>query len=386
MKQVTKLERRQKRLRKARQAADSPLRRHGHLVAFSETDKTRIGVEVHHHISPSRNHRQHIRGFVHENAADPAKKGFIPKLKNHLLGRLLGRDFDGDEEKFTEDDRATVKILGHHIYSAKLLRVNYTTYDMRRDQDCINPRTHSDVMVMSPETGPNAHPFWYARGAHSSNNGAQRMEFLWVRWFGIEPDYRFGFKAARLPKVGFVPEDDLSAFGFLDPALVLRGCHLIPAFAAGRTNELLKTVSPTTARPLGETDDWVNFYVTIWVDRDMFMRYLGGGIGHICQASALPAEELDIGGEEPEGAGPGAEEPASAAATVPQREEPRVPEEEEPRLGDGERDESSDSDSEPEYDSGFDSSDSDSDNDGDGSDGAYDDEDREDDDPGFAAL
>lgn len=135
-------------------------------------------------------------------------------------------------------------------------------------------------MVMSPETGPNAHPFWYARvlgifhaeilhtGAHSSNNGAQRMEFLWVRWFGVEPDYRFGFKVARLPKVGFVPEDDLSAFGFLDPALVLRGCHLIPAFAGGRTNELLKTVFPTAARPLDETDDWENFYVTMWVSID----------------------------------------------------------------------------------------------------------------------
>lgn len=146
---------------------------------------------------------------------------------------------------------------------------------MRRDQDSVNPRTHSDVMVISPETGPDAHPFWYARvlgifhtevlhtGPHSRNNGAQRMEFLWVRWFGVEPNYRSGFKAARLPKVGFVPEDDPNAFGFLDPALVLRGCHLEPAFAGGRTCELLKTVSPTAARPLHETDDWANFYVTM---------------------------------------------------------------------------------------------------------------------------
>jgi hypothetical protein len=54
-----------------------------------------------------------------------------------------------------------------------------------------------------------------------------------------------------------------------------------------------------------ETDDWVNYYVIIcvmirfnltcfanamwrsWVDRDMFMRYLGGGIGHLSQPQRL---------------------------------------------------------------------------------------------------
>ncbi|KAJ7173701.1 hypothetical protein C8R46DRAFT_893463 [Mycena filopes] len=273
IKQVTKLERRQKRLRKARAAADSPRRRHAHHVAFSDKDGARAGVEVHHHISPSRNHRHHIVSFVHENASDPAKKNFVPKLKNHLLGRLLNRDFEGDEDEISDEERATVRILGQHIYSAKLLRINYTTYDMRRDQDVINPRTHPDVMVLSPETGPDAHPFWYARvlgifhaevlhtGEQSRTNGAQRMEFLWVRWFGTEPNYQYGFKAARLPKVGFVYEDDPSAFGFLDPSLVLRGCHLVPAFAGGRTNALLKTVSLTAARPPDETDDWENFYV-----------------------------------------------------------------------------------------------------------------------------
>lgn len=141
----------------------------------------------------------------------------------------------------------------------------------------MNPRTHCDVMVLSPETEPDAHPFWYARvlgvfhtkvlhtGPQSQNRSIQHMEFLWVRWFGVVPKYRSGFSNARLPKIGFVPEDDdadgTSPFGFLDPTLVLRGCHLVPAFAAGRTSDFLKTASPTAARPLGETDDWVNYYV-----------------------------------------------------------------------------------------------------------------------------
>ncbi|KAF8150474.1 hypothetical protein K438DRAFT_1988433 [Mycena galopus ATCC 62051] len=381
---MAKLERREARLRKARTAADSPRRRHAYHVPFSKKEaRAYVDVEVHHHISPSRDNRLHLMTFLHDNEDDPAKKDFIPKLKNHLLGRLLQREYDGDEEEFSEEQRKTVKIIGQHIYTVQMLRVNYTTYDMRIDQDSINPRTHADVMVISPETGPGAHPFWYARvlgvfhadvlhtGPESRTNGSQSMEFLWVRWFGIEPNYRSGFKVARLPKVGFVPEDDPNAFGFLDPALVLRGCHLVPAFANGRTSELLKTVSPTAARPLGESDDWANFYVTIWVDRDMFMRYIGGGIGHASVASALPNDDLNA--EEEEEILPPPDSSASGASiSAPQKEQPsaekhRGKEVVTIRMGGG-VDSEEDSDVEPQD---LDSDDSDE---GEGSDGAYDDD------------
>lgn len=204
---------------------------------------------------------------------------FIPKLKDHLLSRLVGRSFDGDEAEYSEDQRNTVRIVQQTIFPVQTLRINFTTYDCRRDTDTINPRSHPNVMVLSPETAPNAHPFWYARvlgifhvevvhtGSESRNGSAQHMEFLWVRWYGTEPGYRSGFKAARLPKIGFVPDTDDYAFGFLDPSLVLRGCHIVPAFAAGRTTNLM-TVDPgqvTAARPAGERDDWVNFYVIMCV-------------------------------------------------------------------------------------------------------------------------
>lgn len=198
---------------------------------------------------------------------------FIPRLKDHLLCRLLNLDFDGNKTCFSEEERNSVRIIGDRIFSAKILRVNYTTYDIRRDQDVMNPRTHCDVMVLSPENEPDAHPFWYARvlgvfhtkvlhtGAQSRNRSVQHMEFLWVRWFKVDPKQQSGSSTARLPKVGFIPEEFPNAFGFLDPSLVLRGCHLVPAFAAGRTSKLLNTVGPTAARPLGETDDWLNYYV-----------------------------------------------------------------------------------------------------------------------------
>jgi hypothetical protein len=169
-----------------------------------------------------------------------------------------------------------VHIVNNRIYSVKLLRVNFTTYDVRRDQDSMNPRTHADVMVKSREDTANGHPFWYARvlgvfhaqifhtGPLARNRSVQHMEFLWVRWFGTVEGHRHGPKVAQLPKVGFLLGTDESAFGFLDPSLVIRGCHLIPAFADGRTSEILSTPY-SLGRPIGEVDDWATFYVMMYV-------------------------------------------------------------------------------------------------------------------------
>jgi hypothetical protein len=210
---------------------------------------------------------------VHSQSHIIISQNFIPRLKDHLLSRLLGHEFDGDEVEYTSEDRSTIRIIGDRIYSGKVLRINYTTYDVRRDQDSMNPRTHCDAMVLSTETGPNAHRYWYARvlgvfhaevmhgGPEARNNAVHHMEFLWVRWFGMEPSYRWGFKTARLPKIGFLPDTDEGAFGFLDPSLVIRGCHLVPCFASGRTPDLLRSSTLTAARQPDEVDDWMNYYV-----------------------------------------------------------------------------------------------------------------------------
>jgi hypothetical protein len=199
-------------------------------------------------------------------------QNFVTKLKDHLLGRLLDMDYDGDEHQFSDADRNTIHIMNNRIYSAKVLRVNFTAYDIRRDQDSMNPRNQCVVMVQSREDSVNAHPFWYARilgvfhaqvfhtGALAKNRSVQHMEFLWVRWFGIVEGHKYGANVARLPKIGYLNETDVSAFGFLDPSLVIRGCHLIPAFTDGRTQDLLATTT-SLCRPIGETDDWAAFYV-----------------------------------------------------------------------------------------------------------------------------
>lgn len=141
---------------------------------------------------------------------------------------------------------------------------------MCRDEDTLRPGHGSAVMLLSWEDGPNTHPFWYAQVLGTfiiavNHAGTDHdMEFLWVRWFGVIPGHRWGFKNARLPKVGFVPSDLGAAFGFIDPSLVLRACHLIPAFADGRTDSLLRC-GPSVTRENNVVDDWATYYVNVWV-------------------------------------------------------------------------------------------------------------------------
>ena len=69
-------------------------------------------------------------------------------------------------------------------------------------------------------------------------------------------------KAAQLPKVGFVPESDDLAFGFLDPSLVVCGCHLVLSFSEGQTKELLSSQLTAACLP-GEVSGWLAYYVNM---------------------------------------------------------------------------------------------------------------------------
>lgn len=164
-------------------------------------------------------------------------------------------------------------IMQHgRIYPHAVLRVNYTSYDMRRCQDSLNPRTHPYVMVLSAEDDTrNPHPYWYARiiGVYHATvihrtrqPDAKNMVFLHVRWLGRDLDYDSGFAARRLHRVGFVDGSDDAAFGFLDPDQIIRAVHMIPAFHYGQTDQLL---GPSRlARQESELDlDWQYYYVNL---------------------------------------------------------------------------------------------------------------------------
>ena len=57
-------------------------------------------------------------------------QNFIPNLKDYALCKILGLEHDADDISFTEADRASVTFIKNRIYQHKVLRINYTTYDM----------------------------------------------------------------------------------------------------------------------------------------------------------------------------------------------------------------------------------------------------------------
>ena len=61
----------------------------------------------------------------------------MPKMKDHLLSRLYGYKYDGDEHSFTDDKRNDLWIVGglNRAIESTILQVNYTTYDICREQD-----------------------------------------------------------------------------------------------------------------------------------------------------------------------------------------------------------------------------------------------------------
>ena len=62
----------------------------------------------------------------------------------------------------------------------------------------------------------------------------QRFDFLWVRWFSVVDPASSGWNSLTLDAVSFPPMNRDDSFGFVDPQDVLRGCHILPAFAKGK--------------------------------------------------------------------------------------------------------------------------------------------------------
>ncbi|KAF9550311.1 hypothetical protein CPC08DRAFT_755181 [Agrocybe pediades] len=262
-----------------------------------------LSPEAHHQISIETRNKIGIDDYITEHQNDPAIEDFHIKLKNHLLSQLLAKDDTGRIDQFSPLERAAVTIINDSIYEHQVMRVNYTTYDLRRDQDSINPRTHPNVQLLAAaeaeapgkQSTYKQHPYLYARvlgifhakvihhGPLSMSRYPQHLEFILVRWFEFDKTYRGGWKAKRLHRIRFIPQSE-DSFGFVNPLNVVRGIHITPAFREGRTEDLLRP-SPL-ARQVAESNgddtdkDWAYYHVAMFSDRDFVMRYRGGGVGH----------------------------------------------------------------------------------------------------------
>ncbi|KAL0577345.1 hypothetical protein V5O48_004644 [Marasmius crinis-equi] len=224
---------------------------------------------------------------------DALVHNFQQKLQRHLMGRIL----DQDPDTIPDNDLWKIAFVGGRFYRHKKLKVNYTTYDLRRKSETISFRRRPHFMTLASGDNP-SHPYIYGRvlGIYHVNvmylddNPArrtiQRMEVLFVRWFEVDSSFPSGWRAKRLTRLQFLAQEE--AFGFVDPEAIIRASHLIPAFAHGRTGDLLQSDSLARlyehyidGEYVTEEVDWTYQYVNFFADRDMMMRYRGGGIGHI---------------------------------------------------------------------------------------------------------
>ena len=131
---------------------------------------------------------------------------FRVHLKDHVLACLRGVQHLGEDLAFSDEERDQVLILEDKIFVHKVLRVNYTTYDLQRKQDSITTR-HPDVIVLSQETDEAHHPYWYAciicifhvnvcyYGDSNNGEDLKRFNVLFVHWFGRATDIPSGFAA-----------------------------------------------------------------------------------------------------------------------------------------------------------------------------------------------
>jgi len=197
-------------------------------------------------------------------------QAFSTKLNAHLLLRIQSklqlanashqRDPSAEAQDGQQNAINSVIIKDNRLYAHKLARFYHTTYDTRRGEDVINPRTsHCDVMLladtekgMKTRTSESPHPFLYARvlgiyhvnvvytGPGMISYEPMKFDFLWVRSFNLSLDNTYSIerlKRASCPSLDcltFPPMAADDAFGFLDPKFVLRGCHLLPMFSQGR--------------------------------------------------------------------------------------------------------------------------------------------------------
>ncbi|KAI1784366.1 hypothetical protein LXA43DRAFT_901747 [Ganoderma leucocontextum] len=195
-------------------------------------------------IAESQRHYDNLIEFVHEHQNDPVYESFISRLRAHILSRMEGFEFDGVDPEYGRDQCDGVNFVSNRIYHHHTLRVNYTTYDMQRPQDVTNPNSHPDIMVL----------------AHEDND--------------IEDPHPF------------IPFHTGGTFGFLDPFLVIRSSHMCPIFRHGYTDELLGKSGARDGQNHYEkeehhNEDYRYYLVNMFVNHDMFMRYLGGGAGHM---------------------------------------------------------------------------------------------------------
>ncbi|KAI0819850.1 hypothetical protein BC628DRAFT_1331981, partial [Trametes gibbosa] len=131
------------------------------IISHSDDVATPVCIppEDHHHIASTEKNFVDLREWQAENPDDPVVEAFVPDLKEHLRQRL-----QDEHPSLTDPD---VPIILHHdrVYHHATAHVNYTSYDLQREQDILHPSIgKSDILVHTPSVEEHTrHPWSYAR-------------------------------------------------------------------------------------------------------------------------------------------------------------------------------------------------------------------------------
>ncbi|KAF8673118.1 hypothetical protein RHS04_07673 [Rhizoctonia solani] len=226
-----------------------------------------------------------ITRWIYEQQHNNAMKFFIPQLKRFFLARFLG---NRNNPKFNEEEILGIRFHQDRMYRHKTLRINYTSYDVLCQQDLLNPSTSNWFILLpaqSEDSSTPPHPFIYAKvlGIYHAkvsygNVVPRREDFVHVRWL-------------------YYNTDEARQGGWDECRNIIRAVHLIPDFQSGSSGTLLN-FAKLIAHNSEEHWDWKYYYVNRFVDRDMLMRYLGGGIGHY--RYAIGSSDVTLGSEQNE--------------------------------------------------------------------------------------
>lgn len=192
-------------------------------------------------------------------------QGFLPRLKEHILNRFEPKSAESPGERpACPDQHNSIFFKCNRIYHHNLAKFNYTAYDVRRAQDVVNPKTpHCNIMLLQDDDSHGGH-YRHAKviGIHHVNvvratniYESHRIEFLFVHWY--ESVQTHAWSTCTLGRVHFQPLENENAFGFVDPSVVLRACHIIPAFSRGQRNPGECGISTLA----GDKHDWHEYYV-----------------------------------------------------------------------------------------------------------------------------
>lgn len=170
----------------------------------------------------------------------------------------------------------SVVLEDNRIFVHKLLRLNFTSYDVRREGDVIHVDTaQCNVMALNEnfdsKTWGIEHAYIYAKvlGVYHVNASfvgilpdgtrrfaTHRIDLLWVHWYDFVP----AKGEFDLDRVTPSPFNSKQSLGFMDPSDALRGVHLIPQFTHGKLQNL-------RSRHVKTDDLWKSYYINRYVIR-----------------------------------------------------------------------------------------------------------------------